>query len=126
MPSKMPRVRTPPFWITAAGRRSTFAAAGWWTSSYQKTAKASVYQCAPAVPTISVTALLRLADWLHQRRAPHGGTPSCPTPTDPLCPPHLTTPQELWPRLAPPQQQALLRLLSQLLQRHLLPPTPQE
>jgi hypothetical protein len=35
-------------------------------------------------------------------------------------------PRHLWPQLKAPQQAALLQLLSDLVARRLLPPTPQE
>ncbi len=47
-------------------------------------------------------------------------------------PPPLTTvaqtkrPQEIWPQLATPQRQALIRLLSELINRRLLPHAEQE
>jgi len=86
-PLKKRTARMPRSWPTAGGRGRTSAAAGWSTSSYQKTAKASACHCAAAPPTISVAALLRLAEWCQQRRLTQGGTASCPTPPTPVCPP---------------------------------------
>jgi hypothetical protein len=48
----------------------------------------------------------------------------------PRAPPPMATrplpPTEVWPRLATPQQQAVVRLLSELIQRQLLPPAGKE
>src|SRR5262245_28344051 len=72
------------YWSIAAVAGNTFAGAGWWTSSFQKTAKALAYHCTDSPPTIGVAALLRLAQWCQQGRGTQGGSTSCQSPR---CPP---------------------------------------
>src|SRR5262245_48180250 len=86
-PFRKPGATTPASSTTAGGRVNTSGAVGWLTSSYQKTAEASAYHCPPAPPTISVAALLRLAQWCQHQRRTHGGSPPCPTPLNPPSPP---------------------------------------
>ena len=96
------------------------------TSSYQKTAKASAYNCADSPPRISVAALLAVARWLQQRRLALGGSQPCTPRTDALSPPPSprTTlsvpPRELWNLLSPTHQVELLQILTGLIARRLL------
>jgi len=83
-PWKTPAARTRRSWRIVAAGASMFEGAGWWTSSFQKTAKALAYHCTDSLPTIGVAALLRLADWCQQRRGTQGGSTSCQSPR---CPP---------------------------------------
>src|SRR5688572_11176344 len=90
MPLKKQVVPTGSFLNIAVNEAIMSVAVGFWTSSFQKTAKASACQCDGKPATINVAALLRLADWCRNLLATQGGSTSCPTTPDPLCPPVLT------------------------------------